>query len=250
MSENLVLKDSRFADVIRDYEDKLSATQIAALPYLAFGATIKKTSEIVGVEPGTVSGWMRNDISFKAALTDAHILVSEWHSDVLNQVAVLAWEHIWEILQTDYDKDDKLGRSEKAKTARFIVDRLNIKPKQVEVKHEVEMPQLNIEQTSIDLIARRLHELDTGDDGIDFVDAKFTISDIGQMACHPDTDYGKVNIDTEIDKRQCHVCGEWFRYLSVHSRNVHGMDAEDYRRVFKISGEIRLDPEPKIDEED
>lgn len=37
------------------------------------------------------------------------------------------------------------------------------------------------------------------------------------------------------DRLQCHVCGQWFKTLGVHTLIIHGLSEEEYKKVFGLN---------------
>lgn len=46
--------------------------------------------------------------------------------------------------------------------------------------------------------------------------------------------YGILLYDPVLNQVQCHICGEWFIQLGLHSYYSHGTDADDYKAEFEL----------------
>ena len=235
-----------FSEVVRRYEDKLSEEQLHSLPYLVYGVSIKRTAEIVGVKASTIRSWLSNK-DFSAALADAKIAITKWHAHMLDIVAARAWERAWEIIDKDVDPDDKVGRQEQARMVRFVLDQLGLKTRKVSVEHSISGPSLNVTAETVDLIARRLYELENTIDA-DAIVHEVDLSKSGQMACHPETAFDVIN--DVGGKVQCHVCGGWYVNLPTHIEVAHGMTSDEYKGVFALDPNVTLYPQSGGEDEE
>lgn len=231
-----------FSEVVRRYEDGLTDQQLRALPYISYGVSLSRVADILGVSVSSVRKWMKEPV-FSAALRDARAAMSKWHASMLDAVAVRAWERAWEIINNDVDPDDKVGRQEQARMTRFVLEQLGLKTHRKEVTHKFDPgPALNVSDDTIDIIARKLHELENTIDAeeakVTDIDYDYDPSKFGQVAVHPETKYGVLNVDGR--KLQCHLCGGWYLDLRLHAESVHGMSANAYKKAFGLSRDVRI----------
>ena len=73
-----------------------------------------------------------------------------------------------------------------------------------------------------------------------------SLSGIGQlpslaMPTQPDPIHGELGVLLDDGERvQCHVCGEWYLHLGVHTNAAHGLTADAYRRRFGLMRKTKL----------
>lgn len=252
-------------DITSGYAESLSEQQIRAIQLIAFGMHPGKVAKSIGVSDVTVRQWMRTDPAFRKALVDFTDNQRHYHQSMLNQAAVRAWDRLFEYLDTDYPEEDRIGRTNQAQAAKFVISELNL-GKQEEEKED-STPQLHITEDSADIIARKVHELQGGNRP---VETEYTISDSipqddprlvynkmdssdpdlqtevkaasneAQYPKHPNTEYGEISYNDDQTKARCHICGEWEIDLVIHIRNEHKLSPARYRHMYKIPNDIRL----------
>lgn len=266
--------EKQIDELIDRYSEELTEEQVKVLPLLCFGMSTNRIEKLTKVSKSSIRQWSRTDPAFRSAIREFRQYSNLYHVMMLNQAAVVAWDRVFELLETDYDIDDKSNRSNQARIAQFILSELNI-GSQLYKKEEVEeKPHLNISEDSADIIARKVHELQVQENKT--VDAKeYQVEDAGILqeddprlkyvgkefvtnnvdperpefdmekkefdlaAKHPSTEYGVVSFD-KSGRTKCHICGEKVSDLVVHIRSSHNMSAKRYRVMFGIPKEVIL----------
>ena len=226
----------RIGTVLDDASVHLDAEQVLILPYLAHGMSVPQAAALVGVKDRDVRAW-KEQPSFEIALARLSGVISGWHASQVQLLALRAWQVLWDILGQDYAELDDRDKSEMAKTARFIVQSIAPDHSTRHVVHEVVSPELNVSDGTIDVLARRLKELEDGPK--DAVEGEYKLEELPAVfVCHPDTDIMVVNHDEATGKFQCHVCGEWFSEFIQHVEGAHAMTRSQYVDVFKLEDAI------------
>lgn len=261
--------EDRINQILEQHSNNLSEDQIRCLPLLAFGMSAAKAAKTLNLSDTTIRQWMRSDPAFRTALSDFTSHIKYYHMAMLNQAAVLAWDRVFEFLETNYPEEDKIGRSNQAQTAKFVISELGIMKQEPE-KEEVK-PQLHVSEDSADIIARKVHELQNKDtkpveaeyqvqetisdddprivynsmEQAKKVDVEFgkelELADSGPLhPKFPGTQYGEITYNEDKTKARCHVCGSWVVDLVVHARNAHKLSAPRYREMYRIPPDMKL----------
>lgn len=262
------VKEEQINQLIEKYSAELSEDQIRALPLISFGMSAARVSKITNVSATTIRQWMRTDSLFRSALSEFQDYTNLYHMAMLNQAGSLAWDRVFEILESEYDSGDKVGRINQAQMAKFIVAELNVMGNKPEEQKEPEI-QLHISESSADLIARRVAEIQ--DDKVKTVDATYTIEppnkndprqinnsmqaateidseflEVQQAVDepiypkHPNTKYGELSYNDNKTKIYCHICGKLTTDLVIHIRNEHRLNPNRYRTMYKIPPEVKF----------
>lgn len=231
-----LLDQERIGTVLDAASVHLSPEQVLILPYLAHGMSVSQASKLVGVSDEKARGWI-DEPSFNMSLAKLAAVIGGWHSSQVQLLALRAWEVLWDILGQDYTDLDDRDKAEMAKTARFVVQSIAPDHSTRHVVHEVVSPELNVSEGTIDVLAKRIKELEEGPK--DSVEGEYKIEEIPTVfVCHRDTDLRVVNHDEATGKFQCHVCGDWFSVFTEHVEKAHGMTRAQYVDVFKIEDSI------------
>lgn len=262
------VKEEQINQLIEKYSNELSEDQIRVLPLISFGMSATRASKISKVSATTIRQWMRTDTRFRTALHDFQSYTNLYHMAMLNQAGALAWDRVFEILEADYDTDDKIGRTNQAAIARFIIAELDVMGNKPEEVKEPEV-QLHVTESSADLIARRVTELQKEESKI--VDGSYRIIDTVDndprqegnsikaaekideewaeteqienepvYPKHPATQFGELTYNEDKSKVACHICGKMTADLVIHIRNQHKINPSSYRRMYKIPDEIKF----------
>lgn len=256
-------------DKLEKYIDELSEQQIRAIPLLAFGMKPSKVAKTINVSDTTIRQWMRTDQNFRQAMSEFIDNSRYYHVSMLNQAAVRAWDRMFEYLDTDYPEEDRVGRTNQASAAKFVLSELGIMRQEPE--REEADPQLNITEDSADIIARKVFELQNKDnpsgveteytvvDSLDDNDPRISYNnmnkarDVGNVGDefgladkkpefpkHPGTEYGEITYNDDESRARCHICGNWEIDLVMHIRNEHKLSPARYRRMYMIPESIKL----------
>lgn len=235
-----IIKHEQLINALEDYTDFLTPDQLKVLPYLAHGVSIGKTASTTKTSPATIRKWIDEDVKFYTALTIATRTISEWQMKRLNEVSVKAWDVVDSILSQNYNEVDDAEKREIARTARHVIDKLGLnKDSDLHVTHEVVAPELNVSEQSADAIAKRIMELEKYGNQPAAVDGEYRIKETDtRFQLHPETDYGKINVDRDKKRIQCHVCGEWTSSFIDHIDLMHGLTFEEYKVMYRLGEDV------------
>lgn len=235
--QNQLLMTEKIGKVLDDAATHLTADQVSVLPYLANGMSVKKASQLTKIPSRTIEEWKLNNNAFDIALTKLSAIIGEWHSQQIQLLAIRAWDVMWEILGQDYKDVSEKERTEMAKAAQFIIKSIAPDHSTKHITHEMLNPELNISEGTVDVIARRVKELQDGPK--DTIEGEYKIEDVSSLyTCHPETDFGTINYDEVEDKYQCHICGKWYKILVEHVKDTHGLKIDYYKELFKIPDSV------------
>lgn len=231
----LVAYAEQAANVIDKFSDLLDEDQLRALPLVGYGMSYDRVAKQLGLGKQTVLQWYRADPNFRNAVIEFKSNAQGYHRSMLNQSMVIAWDRIFEYVSTEYDTDDKDNRTLQVQIIKSLLSELGMKQSPVVINNNVGGGQQNVTEESIDIIARRLHEIQTGT-----IDAEYQIletdeDDSAEMKylMHKDAQVGIIN--TRDDGRmQCHICGDWSLDLTVHIRTEHNMSPARYRNIYQL----------------
>jgi len=240
-----VAEETVLNEAIAMYGSSLTSEQIRAIPYLAHGVTAKDVAQAIGVSPSTISSWKTRDIEFSLALEKVRAHITDWHVANLHKVGVYAWDVLSDLMSTKL-KPGQAGFSEQVNAAKFVVGKMNLVPEKKQVDHNLTSPEMNISDSSADIVARRIMELE--DKRI--VNAEyvgFSVDILSEESVrHPDTEYGTMGMSDD-GRFQCHVCGEWHRKFVDHIQDRHQMTSEDYRHAFGVDSSVVFIGEGRVD---
>lgn len=217
----------------RSYYDKLTEEQVRALPMLAHGATEKQIADMMNLRLSEIQAWFK-DPAFSAALTDMASEVENIHTRNLNIAADLSWERVFELLKDDSEISERL-KKEQISLAKFVISELGLKVNRQDIRHQVSMsPEMHVDESSADIIAQRLYELQNPDKVQDEIsDGEYKIIDLPEeVACHPSAEFGIVTVDN--GSSLCHICGKWEKDLIEHIWVIHAIRWTEYKRMFGI----------------
>ena len=248
---------SIFSDIVK--KSKLSAEQADVLPLIAFGMSPEDCSKSTGVPAALITKWLNSDTVFLSALSQYSVHIDMYHESKLNQAGTMAWTKVFDLLSEDTEKvyeqkEKRLLQKLQADVAKFIIGELKIHATKSEVEHVVDIsPTLNVTDTSANLIAKRLHQLQTTSDfEHQVVDGNFrpvdVYTDIGVEKRHEEIksgyaplidgmEYGVVEYGDNGTVR-CHICGEYFNDLLGHISDIHNVDGYGYRQMFALEQQI------------
>ena len=253
---------------IEKYVDRLDENQIKALPLIAYGMASHNVAKQLNLPHNTILMWIRADHVFREALAIFKRYQEDYHRQKLNLVGALAWSKLENILTAEFDINDKDNRKLQMDAAKHVTGMLPLKDEKIQIEHKFSDD--NLEQSSIDILTKRLAKKSDDDD---IVEAKYTVSvldienpentatsmqtaeKVGQQyglpdemkqieyfkyILSPDTRPGFMNFNEETRRWQCHICGGWFKDMVVHVRNDHQMSIARYREMYQIPKDYKF----------
>lgn len=248
---------SIFADIVK--KSNIDSQQAEILPLLAFGMSPEDCSKQTGIPIIEINKWLDSDTVFLSALSQYAVHIDMYHESRLNQAGTLAWKKVFELLSEDSEdiveqKEKRLLQKLQSEIAKFVIGELKIHASKSEVEHNVEIsPTLNVTDTSADLIAKRLHQLQSNPTfEHQVVDGNYrpidVYTDIGIEKKHDEIksgyaplidgmEYGVVEYGPDKTVR-CHICGEYFNDLLGHINDTHNVDGFGYRKMYSLEQEI------------
>lgn len=236
MAQEIQLHDA-LSSVVADYSTTLSVEQLRAIPLIAQGIPFFRVAKEVGVTTENIKSWYNLDRDFNMAVKQAINIASSWHEQEINKLGAVAVDRLWSIVGSNYESASESEKREIARTARFIIDKIVGQKQQQTITHEISTPELNISENTVDILAKRIHELSLQDDpkvkteyDIDHIETSF--------ARHPDTDLGKINYDEVENMFQCHICGKWVVNLPDHIDKTHAISVVQYRKAFNLTDDV------------
>lgn len=239
-----------FEEVIKRH--KLTAQQIQALPYVAFGLEEEKIINLTGISSQSLRSWMKGNSVFLAAVTDYKLILKKYHEYKLNQAGVIAWDTVFDLLEEDVEnsetfRDKRELQRLKADMAKFVIKELRIRPEERSVDVKV-TNDVYVTENSADIIARRLAEIQsetehtvvTSDyrilDKTDDRDGSPPLVD-GRMPLIDGMKYSVLETD-EHGKIRCHVCGKYAGDIVAHVSDEHKMDIYGYRIGYGLENTV------------
>lgn len=232
--DNSLVKYKEVIDIIDKYQHDLSEKQIEALPYMAANVDLTKIANILGVSRATISKWRREVPAFMDAVRDMRALQVGHTDQSLAKVAIRAYDVLWEIVSQDYSQANDKERRIIADTAKFIVGKINSDKIDTTVTHQLEDPNINISEQSIDILARRVHQL-SSQGGAESISREYNVAEGDfRYAIHPEARYGVLLKDQATGKSMCHICGEWVDDVPEHSAGLHRVSAEQYSEISGV----------------
>jgi transcriptional regulator with XRE-family HTH domain len=224
--------------------ENLSPEQVRVIPYLAHGMTVKDAASASGVSPSTITRWKSSDVEFILSLERVSGDISDWHAGQLSELGVYAWDVIRDLLKEDLEIGEA-GYREKIDAAKFIISKSNIVPERKIIDHRLEQPDLNISDGTVDIVARRIIELERDNEiVIDYKD--FDVDVLPEdVACFPGTTYGSMSTNND-GEWQCHVCGDWILEFVDHLERRHSLTIDDYRASYGIDTSVVFRGEKRV----
>ena len=205
----------------------------------AHGMSIPSIAKFLKVAPSIVQKSVDSP-GFESVVTIVRGNIDTWHRKQLSTVANMAWVKIIDALSEDLKIGDK-GYAEQLKLAESLAKKAIDSPVINTVEVSEEEVTLNVSASSVDLIARRVHDLQSGSSESRTRDRKnerFAIDNLPPViACHPKTSYGVMKRG-ENGFYLCHVCGVEHELFFAHIESVHRMTHGAYGSVFGIESEL------------
>ena len=215
----------------------LSEDSMSVIAMLAHGASVAATSRALGVAPSIVEKIMVQP-GFASVLSIVKERIDEWHKTRLSIAGVIAWKRIMDFLSKELEPTDPLFK-EQIKLAdsvsrRVVEQKLFVEEKQQEEPEEVT---LQLHSSSVDLIARRISDLQEGSGSDRVSPASMKRSRVDSLPpvimCHPKTSYGVMSRG-DNGFRLCHLCGAEERSFYEHIEKKHKMNAKQYAAAYGI----------------
>lgn len=235
MKENTQIVPLEMGDIIQDY-GALTDKQVRAAEYLAHGASIQQTARLVKVTAVTIRNWLAENAEFSTAVALANHRITSWRANEVKRLSMLAFERLEEILDQKYTEAIGDDRKEIARTARFMAELSAPNESSATQTNNLFAAQVHISDPSADIIARRIKEMELEGAGRPELSTTYAIKETPRsFVCHPDTDYGVLNYNTEELTFQCHICGKWFIDVYAHAESMHGLLKIEYKETFGIT---------------
>lgn len=233
MSNIAIQTKKEFNLALSDYEDQLTEKQIRAIYLLAFGSSFSSVSKIIDQPVSVIKKWIANEPVFAEALQYATSMTTQWKNAQLQALNALARERLFEILSIPYEEASQTDKKEISKAIKTVMDIENNSSQGGIVVGNIGN-QLNMTESSAELIARHLRSFDRDGDGIE-IQPNFSLPTLNrEYSCHPETDYGLINFDADSRLYQCHLCGKWVDDLFFHADEKHNIREEEYRNAFRL----------------
>lgn len=210
----------------------LDEAKLKAIALLAHGVPVSRAASAIGVSTSVLNGWL-GAAGFMSAVEYVSSGLNEWHKQQLGYAASLAWEKITNLLSMDLSPSDP-GFKDQVRVAENIVRQvigtdLSIK----EDLEEEEVVELNVHQSSVDLIARRVMDLQSKPEA----ESKTRSVNLDELpitvACHPNSVYGEM-MRGESGWYICHVCGKELEDLFLHTESAHALTYDAYCDLFGV----------------
>lgn len=239
-------------DIIDQYANHLTDEQLRVAPLLAFGMTARKASEQLKIPYPDILLWSRTSPHMRSLINELRSYSNRYHKNMLNQAAVMAWDRVFEFLGQEYDEMDKDNRNIQARLAQFIISELGLKESKTTVEHIV--PNLKVEDSSLDILARKVANLQREE-----IDAEYSVggatdvtanlqqpnlltsevqNSAAQYPIAKNTKYGSLSFDGLLII--CHKCGEATDDLITHIRSQHNLSPANYRTMYQLPADTKL----------
>jgi hypothetical protein len=214
----------------------IDEASVPAIALFAHGMTQSAVAATLGVAPYVVKGWMSTP-GYLSAISVVRENIDAWHKAQLSTAAALAWRKIINLLSEDI-KFGEPGYKEQMRMAEVIVMRSSSqKIGFAEEEESGETTTLQVHPASVDLIARRVSEMQGGGVQASARDHNARRVNLDNMppviACHPSTEYGKMSRGLE-GSYICHVCGKEPVNFFEHIESTHGLNAVSYSKTYGI----------------
>lgn len=215
-----------------DFGD-LTPAQINAAEYLAHNISIQRVAQLVKIPRTEITSLLQKNEQFRYVVSALQQAAHAQRKELVDQLVFLGVQKTFDILGQDYNSASESDRKEIARMARFALS-LSNQEQPSTVQANIFTPQMNVTNTSVDAIARRIRQIELEDSEAELVVDYKQAAVPHAYKCHPETDFGTFNYDEETEKRQCHVCGKWESNVYSHALTMHGIEKEDYNRTFAI----------------
>lgn len=217
---------------------EIDEESIPAVALLAHGMTQTAVAKVLGVSQYAVGQWI-NTPGFLSAVAIVKENIDAWHRTQFSIAAALSWKKIIDLLSKDLEPGSA-GYKDQIRLAESVVMKaMSSKDGFEQEEEETETTALQVHPASVDLIARRITEMQSG--GAVAREEKNTRKiDLESMpsviACHPSTNYGSMSYGSN-GSYLCHVCGKEPNNFFDHIESTHGLDAVAYARTYGIDSQ-------------
>lgn len=238
--------DAEWADIVNQIVDTLRDGDhpddvVLAAEYMIAGWPTYKISKKLDVSKLTIRRWLTKYPSMAAAVSYGRKMMSAWRMARLEQQFLSATERSQEILDLDLDAE---GVNVKlvgllAQHSRFIISLFAGQKVDIDINVNHNNPVLKAREDALDYIAKAVADnRENADD--EPIEAIFTVVDHKEES-GPVIDeegepfHGEMGVlDIDEEGVLCHICGERFRYLSLHIRKKHNLSNDAYEITFML----------------
>lgn len=214
---------------------EIDEESVPGIALLAHGMTQTAVAKVLGVSKYSVGKWMDSP-GYLSAIAIVKDNIDAWHKAQFSVVAALAWKKIIDLLSEDIKIGDP-GYKEQIRVAEAMI--LKVVSRNEGFDQEVAdegTTTLQVHPSSVDIIARRITELQGGN-GAATHERNTRKIDLENMppviACHPDTNYGSMSRGSN-GSYLCHVCGKEPNNFFDHIESAHGIGAMAYAKTYGI----------------
>jgi cell division septum initiation protein DivIVA len=229
-----------------DYE--LNENEKRVLTLLSVGLPGARASKAAGMSKDYASMRLKDSLEFAKAYQDVKKRVREWAEARLSFTLPLAWRVLDRILLADPEdylaKDSPYARAvlkAQEKVAKQIVSLDAGKDAKLTIRHELEDPLLQVQQRSLDLVARHMARLERleAEGKLEELTPEWQV--LEAQAKTVSEVVGGQPVSYEREQLRCLECDSWQRNLHAHIHSAHGMSVTEYKEKHDITLTHRLD---------
>lgn len=245
--ENLNASATNLPELRLDEYD-LNDNERRVLTLLSVGLPGNRASQAAGMSRDYAYMRLQDSLEFARAYKDVKNRVREWAEARLSFTLPLAWQVLDRILLADPEEylasDSPYARAvlkAQGQIAKQIVRLDAQKDAKLTIKHELEDPLLQVKQRSLDLVARRMAQLERleADGKLDEMTPEWQVLEAQSRAVSEVI--GGQPVSYEREQLQCLECDKWQRNLHAHIHNAHGMSVTEYKQRHGVTLTHRLD---------
>lgn len=227
---------------------ELNENEKRVLTLLSIGLPKGRASQAAGMSASYATMRLKDSIEFATAYKDIEKRVRQWAEARLSFTLPAAWKVLDRILAAEpeeyLDGNTSYARAllqAQEKVAKQII-RLDVqKDATLTVEHRLDDPLLQVQERSLDIIARQIESyrerdkaglLQEGTPEWRVLEAE--VEEVSQVI-------GGQPVNYDDCKLKCLECGDWVKNLHSHVYNQHEMGAEEYKKKHNITVSQRLD---------
>jgi hypothetical protein len=227
-----------------DKED-LPGKVIEAIEYYLAGYPVHEIAKRIDEKPRTIRRWFSKYPIIAMVLTDQRNNLIRWRMGQLEKQFLQAAKRSDEILNVSLKKGgdvDSKVLSAVAQHTRYILGLFAGQKIDIHVTHDVGDTILQASKDSLEYIADVLAEQrEKADADLEPIEATYRVIDskfeTGPLLTEEgEPHYGEVGtLDQNEEGFLCHICGNRYKYLKNHVKNMHNVDAHEYEMIFMLS---------------